>query len=320
MVSPEPTQAHRVLIFDADAQRAERLRAGLVAGGMDVSVCPDGSTLLSAVHNESPHLVIVDLDVPPKGGMALARTLKNDNAFAHLPVLIVVAESGLPRMEISGECLFDDYISPDSSPRDLLARALFCIHRARRHLDASPLTRLPGNNSIMTELETRIARKEEFATIHVDLSNFKAFNDHYGFTRGDEALRLTARLLVSCVSALSPQDYYIGHVGGDDFIFIVPCGRTEAICEEFIRNFDQIIGSVYDEEDRRRGYIQGVNRRGETETFPQMTVSLAVVVNRGAQFEHPGEISAIAAEVKKKLKQVPESAFLVDRREKRSRK
>lgn len=316
MVLPESSHIPRVLILDADAERAGRLSSRLMAGGMITSVYPDGSTLLTTVHSETPELVIVGLDVPPHGGLALARTLKNDSVFAHLPVLLVVPDADLARIRTTGEYLFDDYIGPDPSSEDLLTRALLCVHRTLRQLDASPLTRLPGNNSITTEMEIRIARKEEFATVYVDLGDFKAFNDRYGFSRGDEALRLTARLVVSCVSANSPQDYYIGHVGGDDFIFIVPCDRAEAICAQFIRSFDEIIGAMYDEEDRRRGYIQGVDRRGETETFPQMTVSLAVVVNRHGQFEHPGEISEIAAELKKKIKQVPKSGFLVDRREK----
>jgi len=316
VILPEPVHAPHILIFDADSVRGERFTSRLAEGGMIASVCADGSTLLTTVHDETPDLVMLGLDVPPHGGLALARTLRSDNVFVHLPVLLVVPEADLPRIRTTGEYFFDDYIGPDPSPEDLLARVLLCVRRARRLLDASPLTRLPGNNSITMEMEIRIARKEEFATVYVDLGNFKAFNDRYGFLRGDEALRLTARLMVSCVSANSPQDYYIGHVGGDDFIFLVPCDRAEAICAQFIRSFDEIIGSVYDEGDRRRGYIESVNRRGETEIFPQMTVSLAVVISRSGQFEHPGEIGTIAAELKKKVKQVPESGFLVDRREK----
>jgi diguanylate cyclase (GGDEF)-like protein len=151
----------------------------------------------------------------------------------------------------------------------------------------------------MRELETRIARGALFSAVYLDLDNFKAFNDRYGFTRGDEALRLTARLTAISVRQGAPHDSFVGHVGGDDFLFLLPIDTAETVCQQLIELFDQMIRSLYDDEERRQGCIRSVNRKGEQETFPLMSISLAVVPNYGARFTHPGQISSVAAELKK---------------------
>jgi diguanylate cyclase (GGDEF)-like protein len=304
----------RVLVFHPSPAEANTLAAQFSAQGMVATSCPDTTVAMALLYNDPPDLIVVHLDAGPKGGLALVRQFKNDTVFNHLPVLMLVPSGRLTALLAEGDFSFDDYVEDRTDSADLMARANLCMLRAYRQLDANPLSRLPGNNSIMKELERRLARKEEFATVYVDLDHFKAFNDRYGFARGDEALKLTSRLLVNCVSSGSPTDFYVGHVGGDDFIFLLPGNRAEAVCEQFIRNFDAIIGSLYDDDDRRHGAIRSVNRQGKKQTFPIMTASLAVVVNRDGQLAHPGQISALAAELKKELKKVSQSNYLFDRR------
>ena len=274
MTSPseKPAPKRRALIVHTDAAEAAALAARFESGAVAPSICDDGSKALATLYNDPPDLIVVHQDVPPDGGVPLARALKDDNVFAHLPILLLVPPLGVQTLLAGGDYPFDDFIHDDAPTEDLLARASLCILRAKRQLDANPLTRLPGNNSIIKELETRLELRERFAAVYIDLDNFKAFNDRYGFSRGDEALKLTARLIVSGVSSGSPGDYFAGHVGGDDFIFIVPASCVKDICERFIKNFDALIASLYDDEERRQGFIRSTNRKGGKEPFPLMTI------------------------------------------------
>ena len=148
----------------------------------------------------------------------------------------------------------------------------------------------------------------------VDIDNFKPFNDKYGFSRGDEVLRMSARLITSTIRNLNSPECYVGHIGGDDFVFIIPPHFTDQICQEIIKNFDLIIPTFYDEEDRIRGFIQSVDRQGKKQSFPLMTFSIAVVTNEKRKIKHYGEVSDIASKLKKHAKGMEGSNYVVDKR------
>jgi len=154
----------------------------------------------------------------------------------------------------------------------------------------------------MKEIQGKIDSGLPFAIAYVDLDNFKSYNDRYGFVRGDDILKMTARLLTNSIRQLDSTQAFVGHVGGDDFVFIVSPDQLDGACTEVIRNFDVIIGNFYDEEDRICGYIESTNRKGENERFPIISLSIAVVTNEYRPIMHMGQVSAIAAEVKKRVK------------------
>ncbi|MBN1866345.1 diguanylate cyclase [Candidatus Sumerlaeota bacterium] len=305
----------RILIFHSDKTHGGRIAQCFLTHRLTATVCNDGTMALAVVYNEPPDVILVHQNIGPHGGSALAQVLREDNVFAHLPILLLVHPEEVKKLAFDGADLpFDDFIHEDAEDAELVTRAHLSIRRAHRQLDASPLTRLPGNNSIAKELDARIARREEFAVVYADIDHFKAFNDRYGFARGDEALKLTARLMINSVNSESPERHYVGHVGGDDYVIIVPADRVQGVCERFIANFDGIIPSLYDEEDRARGFIRSVNRQGRKEDFPIMAISLAVVANTEGQFEHAGQLVSVAAEIKKELKKTPTSGYMIDRR------
>ncbi len=316
MTSPNTEQmtGRRILILYEDESRCDELVECMQQCGFTAVVCNDSDMALVNVYNEPPDVILLHEDMGPGGGLNMARMLKQDNVYAHLPILLMIDPKNIEQLIKSDDLPIDDYISVDVAIEEITTRCRLCLLRAYRQLDANPLTRLPGNNSITKELEGRLARNEEFATVYADLDNFKAFNDRYGFARGDQAIQLTARLLVNTMSEVSRNDYYVGHVGGDDYVFIVPGNLAETACEKFIKNFDQIIISLYDDLDRKQGYIRSKNRKGEFEIFPLMSISLAVAVNRDGQFNHPGQISTISAELKKVLKKRNYSSYIIDRR------
>ena len=186
----------------------------------------------------------------------------------------------------------------------------------RRAFNANPLTGLPGNLIIEERLKNLIAEKNAFAVLYIDLDNFKAFNDKYGFERGDQALLHTARLLSSCLAehcASSTRDF-LGHIGGDDFVIITTQENGFPLCQTICLQFDQDIHSLYPPEDLQQQHIRVLNRKGEEEVFPLMSLSIAVVHNQQETFGNYLEISELAASLKKKAKKIPGSAWCADRR------
>lgn len=182
--------------------------------------------------------------------------------------------------------------------------------------NANPLTGLPGNLLIEERLKNLIDNQAPFTILYIDLDNFKAFNDRYGFEHGDKALLTTASLLSSSLaqhSGTSSRDF-LGHIGGDDFIIITDSDNAEKLCSSIIERFDAEILSLYAEHDIEKGHIKVINRQGRKERFPIMTISIAVITNTWRRFSNFLEIGEVAAELKKKAKAIPKSVWLIDRR------
>lgn len=179
----------------------------------------------------------------------------------------------------------------------------------------SPLTGLPGNVQIHAELKKRLFSNEPFAVLYLDLDNFKAYNDVYGFIKGDEIIKFTARTIVRNVHALENNDCFVGHIGGDDFVAIVSETDYDKICQDIITEFDSFILEYFTEEDRKRGYIEVANRRGILEDFPLTSISIGVVVAEPGKFSNILEIGEVGAQVKHLSKTVMGSSYVIDRRD-----
>ena len=181
-------------------------------------------------------------------------------------------------------------------------------------LDASPLTHLPGGVAIENTVNQRLKEEAPLAFCQLDLSHFKAFNDRYGYARGNEVIQGTAKMITEAVKAQGDEKGFVGHIGGDDFAVITSPERYEKICLAIIESFDKMILDFYDPEDRLRGYIQGETRQGQKITFPIMTLAIAVVTNQNRRLLNHIQVGEIAAEMKKYAKSFPRSIFAVDRR------
>lgn len=179
----------------------------------------------------------------------------------------------------------------------------------------SPLTGLPGNVQIHAELKKRLFSNEPFAVLYLDLDNFKAYNDVYGFIKGDEIIKFTARTIVRNVHALENNDCFVGHIGGDDFVAIVSETDYDKICQDIITEFDSSILEYFTEEDRKRGYIEVANRRGILEDFPLTSISIGVVVAEPGKFSNILEIGEVGAQVKHLSKTIMGSSYVIDRRD-----
>jgi diguanylate cyclase (GGDEF)-like protein len=306
--------AERVLIADDDPDIIRFVQISLDLEGYEIFTAGDGEEALREVHEHVPDLVLLDIMMPRLDGFEVCRRLRSDPRTAMVSVIMLTAKSLSADKLVGLTAGADDYIIKPFDPVELVARVRSTLRRAREMRDVNPLTGFPGNMAILQELQRRSFRSLPFALMHVDLDNFKAFNDYYGFIRGDEAIKLTARVLQEAASAVGGSEWFVGHIGGDDFTVICRPEVAEVVAKEIISRFDAQIRSLYEPKDVERGFITVVDRRQETHEFPLMTISIGIATNQHRKIKSHWEASEIAAEMKRVAKREPRSAFAVDRR------
>ncbi len=313
METDEPAGEH-VLVVDDDPFIARLLEIELRAAGYDGRVAADGVQALEAAQERSPDLVLADVMMPNMDGFELTRRLRQDARTASVSVIMLTAR-GLSADKLEGFSVgADDYIVKPFDTPELLARIRGVLRRAREMRAQSPLTGLPGNVRIEDEIESRVAAGQPFAILYADLDHFKAYNDHYGFMRGDQVIQFTARIAQEVALASSEGDAFVGHVGGDDFVVVCPPEAAETISQALVDRFDAESAGLYDDEDRERGYVEVTNRRGEMQRFPLLSISIGIATTDLRSFAHYAEAVAVATEMKAFTKTSAGSSWAVDRR------
>jgi len=269
--------------------------------------------VLSLLNRSYPAGLILDAVRRPTESIGLCRELKQD-AFTAIVPLVVMAPG--VDSEVAPDALqagADEVLTEKVSDREQVLRLHLALRRADRDVSVHPTTRLPGTAQIERDLGERIGRDQPFAICYADLDHFKEFNDRYGYPSGDKVILLLSRILRDLVRGLAPGGF-VGHIGGDDFIFNVPIDFIESCCDEIIRLFDDLIPFQYTEEDTRAGYFPGKDRRGNIHRVPIMTLSIGVVTSADQRFTHTAQIGELAAEMKSYAKTLPGSLYVVDRR------
>ena len=303
-----------VIVIDDDADIRDVLNLTLTQEGYEVREAENGEEGLKAIQAQPPDIVIVDYNMPRMDGASLCVALKKDILLSHLPIIMLTGKSDVLDKVSGINAGADDYIVKPFEPQELLARIRMILRRSSRDLDANPLTRLPGNVSILEELKKRIDNKEAFCVAYIDLDKFKVFNDKYGFNHGDQVIRSIARVLIRADAKLGTPNDFIGHIGGDDFVVITAPEKVDSICEEIIKGFDELVPRFYTEEDRKAGYITGKDRQGVQKKFGLLSVSIGVVSNEKRDLDHVAQIGEIGAELKEAAKQNEHSSYVKDKR------
>jgi diguanylate cyclase (GGDEF)-like protein len=303
-----------LLVVDDDPFIARLLEIELRAAGYDVRVAADGALALEAARERRPDLVLADVMMPNMDGFELTRRLRQDPSTATVSVIMLTAR-GLSADKLEGFAIgADDYIVKPFDTPELLARIRGVLRRSRDTRTQSPLTGLPGNVRIEEEIDARLARSDPFAILYADLDNFKAYNDHYGFMRGDAVIQSSARLIGEAARGASEGAAFVGHVGGDDFVVVVAPERAEAAANAIVAAFDEAAPGFFDETDRERGFIEVTNRRGELQRFGVLTLSIGIATTAKRAFQHYAEAVAVATEMKRYTKGSETSSWAVDRR------
>ena len=263
-----------------------------------------------------PTIIIINEDAIDVDTVELCKKIRNDDDNSITPVIVVSSNSDKEhRIEIRKDSV-EYYIKKPVNAQYLyytiknLGRLLSINRRI------SPLTGLPGNVQIHAELKKRISNRENFSVLYLDLDNFKAYNDVYGFLKGDEIIKYTADTIVRCVHNYIHEGAFVGHIGGDDFIAIVPILNCDEICKNIIASFDAHVTKFFTEEDVEKGYIEVANRKGIIEQFPLTSISIGVVEADVGRFANMLEIGEVGAQVKHNAKAVMGSSYFIDRRKK----
>ncbi|HMK59642.1 MAG TPA: GGDEF domain-containing protein [Dissulfurispiraceae bacterium] len=269
---------------------------------------------LDFIYNSQPDLLILDLSENLTTNVNILNDLKSDPIFGQIPAVTIFTDNfSIPSWEF---LLSDDYLRRSSLEAELGQRVELCFFRSERLVEINPLTRLPGNITITKQIQERLDKGEIFAVGYADIDFFKPFNDKYGFSRGDEVIKMVGRLIRNIVKEKQPAGSFVGHVGGDDFIFIMGFDLIEATSGRITEYFDKLVPTFYDAADRESGFIASIDREGNKKMFPIMTLSIGIGHTKFRNFSHYSEIGQIASELKHASKAVTGSCYMMDRRRK----
>jgi diguanylate cyclase (GGDEF)-like protein len=261
-----------------------------------------------------PSLLFVNGERMGDQALALVASLKADPFSAIVPVTILEGAHDPAAMQSWFAAGADEILTAVFPPAEQRARLDAMLVRTQRDVAVHPSTRMPGTTEIEREIRRKLEGGQEFAVCYADLDHFKEFNDRYSYYDGDRVIYLVSRILHDVVKGLLGSKGFVGHIGGDDFIFIIPAGEVDGVCTEVLDVFDTLIPLQYNEQDSRAGYFFGKDRRGQLHRVPLMTLSIGIVTNRHRTFSHPAEVSELATEMKSYAKALPGSVYVVDRR------
>jgi diguanylate cyclase (GGDEF)-like protein len=303
-----------ILIADDDSDIRRFVEINLRLEGFETLSASDGEEAYKIAIEEGPDLVLMDVMMPGIEGFELCQRLRTDPRTATTSIIMLTAKSLSADKVVGLTAGADDYMIKPFDPLELVARVKSTLRRAREMREVNPLTGLPGNAIITQELQRRLEADEQFALIHVDLNNFKAFNDFYGFARGDTVLKLVSKILREASRGTDPRAGFVGHIGGDDFVVLCRAEVATDLARLIISDFDSSIMALYDPQDATRGFITVMDRRNEAHDYPMMTISMGVASNAMRKIESHWEASAIAGELKLFAKTQDHSNFAIDRR------
>lgn len=303
-------QQSRIALICTQAKLSSLLQLRLQSKGYQVMVVEKSAAALGAFYSDPPDLIIVDFSSPCVGCHDMLFMLRSDSFFSPIPIIGIFPDD--TEQESWDDFPLDDFVTTPVNFSELVSRITLAQSRIKRIFDNNPLTRLPGNTSIHRAIDEAIGLP--LSVCYIDINHFKPYNDVFGFSHGDEVIRMLARIMSNAVRESGGG--FCGHVGGDDFVFIVPRERAEQVCTTIISHFDQIVRTIFDEETKERGYYLALNRKGEKEQMPILGISIAVVPMDSPAMTHAARVAEVAAELKKLAKGKEGSCFVVDRRNK----
>jgi diguanylate cyclase (GGDEF)-like protein len=307
-------KTNAILFSPRDGAIPDALRRWLSGLALPVLTVRTGDELMAVSLRGRPRVVVFDARTAEEQAFGALTRLKGDSYTGVVPCVVVTCEddSAFAAAFSAGA---DEVMRESMQAAEATTRLEAMLRRSDRDLVVHPSTRLPGAVEIEAEISRRLGEGKLFATCYADLDHFKEFNDRYSYHEGDRVIRILAKILHDVVKGLCLDDGFVGHIGGDDFIFIIPVPSVNEACSEIVNVFDTLIPYQYSEQDRRAGYFFGKDRRGQLHRVPLMTVSIGVVTNERRHFTHAAQVSELATEMKSYAKTLPGSVFSIDRRQ-----
>ena len=279
-----------------------------------VVILEEGEDPVERLKKENPSLIIIDASFENKRGLDICKKIKDDFLTSYIPTIVLIDKRQLRRDLLSIEQGVDDYLIKPPDPIDLEIRIVLALRSAAHHFNANSLTKLPGNKLIEKELTQRIEEGKPFSFQYIDINNFKSYNDKYGHIRGDSVIKETASIISRSVKQNGSKEDFVGHIGGDDFVVVTKPSLAEKVAAQVIEEFDLKAPGFYSQEDRRSGFIIAKDRSGKVANIALMSVTIAVVNNTAERPMNLLELTDLSVEIKKYLKSLSGSNFMVNRR------
>nr|WP_221378055.1 response regulator [Actinoplanes polyasparticus] len=316
-LGPEPEdRPDLILVVDDDQDIASFVEFNLKMHGYEVIRARDGEDALELMETQRPDLAVVDWMMPRMDGVELTRRLRAEPLTSALPVIMLTAKSMTVDKVVGLTAGVDDYLVKPFDTAELIARVSSTLRRNKEFREVSPLTGLPGNARVRREIADRMKAGGEYSVGYIDIDRFKSVNDVYGFDRGDEFIGALARSLHRAVASVGKPSIFLGHIGGDDFVFICTPDQVLPLTKRTVTDFEQTADQLYDDVDAKRGYIEVPDRRGNKNRAALVTLSIGVAqaTVEGRRFTDPRVVIGVASEMKKVAKSQPGSYVAIDRR------
>ncbi|MDQ7821642.1 MAG: response regulator [Candidatus Eremiobacteraeota bacterium] len=295
---------HKILIVDYEPSVLKVLASILIKAGYECITLDNSDEVLSLVGKDIPDLLIIDRAMPGKDGLAVSREIKKKPRFSQIPILMLTGACSEEERIDALESVVDDYYCKPFNPNELLAKIKAILRHSTRIRDSNPTTRLPGGNALEEEVNRRLTHGEVFALMHVDIDNFKAYADAYGFNSANRMIKLCGKILIQAIEAFDEGHPFLSHVGGDDFIIITGVELFERVALKIIDLFDSQVQSCFKKEDLDRGSFTGGDRKGEARDFPITSLSIGSTTNMKRLFHDASEMGSYLVKAKNRAKQL----------------
>lgn len=318
------TEKKRILVADSDILNLATL-IGTLKDNYHVVVAKDSKEVFKQLKKNHIDMILLDTRFPGIDGFEICRQLKADSLTKKIPMIFITSQNSATDEEKGFEVGAVDYIAKPFNAPTVTARikhqlkhseAIIELERLNQlALDANPNTGLPGNNSILKNIQKAVDKKEAVCVIYADLDHFKSYNDSYGFAQGDNVIIFTANVIKVALQMSQCDDSFLGHIGGDDFVFIVPVEKYSAVAAEIIKRIDQGIAEFYNTEDVAKGYVVAINREGKEKQHPLISLSMGGINLLQRKVTTAFEVVDICTEMKQTAKKQAGSQISICQRQ-----
>ncbi len=307
----EPT-VRKILVIDDAVFFTTVINNTLSAAGYEVAIAQSAEEAQGKLKESIPDLILLDVVMPGMSGFDLCKTIRNNTRYCLIPVIIITGQNNDDDRFKGLELGADDYIIKPFASRELLARIHNTLLRIERVRNLNPITWMRGNNDIDEEIRCRIEEKIPYAVLYIDINDFKAYNDVYGFARGDICIRFASACIVEAVGVHGAETDFIGHIGGDDFVAIVEPELAIDIAKDTIARFEKGKSTFFCDKDNQNGYMVSTDRNNAEQRFPLMGLAIAIIMSENQNVANKYELAKKAADLKHRVKDLHKSAYMVD--------
>lgn len=304
-----------IIIADDDEEFIEEFESNLALSGYTIHRASNGEEAVELALELQPDLLILDIVMPVLDGFQACKKIRDNPSTSAISVILLTSQTVGSEKIRALEIGADDFVEKPVDWAEFKARISSVLRRASQLRDLSPLTNLPGNFRISTELAELVADpSNKYAVLNIEIDYFKSINDRYGSGRGDKVIKFTGKLLSDIMANTSGKPSVLGHIGGARFIIITAPENVEDVCEKIIAKFDAGIADFYDEDARQSGYVEIKNRKNEMVQHPICIIAIGVVSTQWREVRSQWEATATATEMCEHAKREPKSNYEIDRR------